>query len=242
VGLSVGRAHDPPWRSWAASSQTDREGELTSSHDPSGPALPEGPGWRITRRALYLDAELAFDEWVRVGGKVAVVSDSSAWWVGDWLNFGRASYRGRYKTALALTSLDYQTLRNYAWVASRFAPSRRRDTISFGHYAELAALSDEDQDGWLAQCAAEQWSRAELRRRLRAEGQMAEDSSHASSIALSVHPDRLRRWEAAADVDGAQLEEWIGSVLDRAAADALGDGADVMGAELRTQPALVVVS
>jgi hypothetical protein len=215
---------------------------LTSSHDLSGPALPEGPGWRITRRALYLDAELAFDEWVRVGGKVAVVSDSSAWWVGDWLNFGRACYRGRYKTALALTSLDYQTLRNYAWVASRFAPSRRRDTISFGHYAELASLSEEDQDGWLAQCAAEQWSRAELRRRLRAGGQIAEDSSRASSIALTltVYPDRLRRWEVAADLHGAQLEEWIGSALDHAAADVLADGSAAIGWELGMRPPLVV--
>jgi hypothetical protein len=213
---------------------------LTSSHDLSGSTLPEGPGWRVTRRALYLDAELDFDEWVRVGGKVAVVSDSSAWWVGDWLNFGRACYRGRYKTALALTSLDYQTLRNYAWVASRFKPSRRRDTTSFGHYAELASFTEEQQDGWLAQCAAEQWPRAELRRRLRAEGQIAEDSSHANSIALTVDPDRQNRWEAAAGLAGAQLEDWIGSVLDHAAADALGDGADVSGAELEARPPRVV--
>ena len=41
--------------------------------------------------------------------------------------------------------LDYQTLRNYAWVARRFAMSRRRDTLSFGHHAEVPALPEPEQ-------------------------------------------------------------------------------------------------
>jgi hypothetical protein len=40
---------------------------------------------------------------------------------------------------------------NYAWVARRFELSRRRDTLTFGHHAELAALREPEQGSWLDQ-------------------------------------------------------------------------------------------
>jgi hypothetical protein len=43
---------------------------------------------------------------------------------------------------------------NYAWVARRFAMSRRRDTLSFGHHAEVAALPEPEQDFWLREAGA----------------------------------------------------------------------------------------
>src|SRR6266536_1438757 len=61
--------------------------------------------------------------------------------MGAWLAHGQAAYRSRYRTAIEQTGLDYQTLRNYAWVAGRFELSRRRDTLSFGRHAEAAALA-----------------------------------------------------------------------------------------------------
>jgi hypothetical protein len=107
--------------------------------DVRGVALPERRGWRATRSALYLRTGRHYDDWVHVGRDVTTVADSAAWWLGDWLMFGRESYCQRYQAAVASTEFDYQTLRNYAWVASRFSMSRRRDMLSFGHHAELAA-------------------------------------------------------------------------------------------------------
>jgi len=45
---------------------------------------------------------------------------SSAWCLGDGLIAGQAAYGSRNRDAIGRTGLDYQTLRNYAWVAGRF--------------------------------------------------------------------------------------------------------------------------
>jgi len=64
--------------------------------------------------------------------------------------------------------LDYGTLRNYAWVARRFALSRRRDMLSFGHHAEVAAMPEAEQEYWLGKAEELSWSRNQLRREVRA--------------------------------------------------------------------------
>ena len=105
---------------------------------------------------------------LRIGRQLEAVASSSAWCLGDWLSYGRAAYAGRYRDAVEQTSLDYQTLRNYAWVAGRFPLSRRRDTLSFGHHAEVAALPEPEQDFWLRKAGDLGWSRNHLRCEVRA--------------------------------------------------------------------------
>lgn len=94
-------------------------------------------------------------------------ANCSVWWLGDWPVYGEYAYSDRYKQALADTSLGYQTLRNYAWVARKIPLSRRRDALSFGHHAEVAALPDHEQDVWLTRAERSNWSRNLLRRGLR---------------------------------------------------------------------------
>lgn len=50
--------------------------------------------------------------------------------------------------------MSVKTLRNLAYVASRFDPSRRRDDVSWSHHAVLAGLDPSSQDLWLGQVAA----------------------------------------------------------------------------------------
>ena len=203
--------------------------------------------WRVSRSALYIQHGLDYEDWVRVGHQVAVVADSAAWWIGDWLIYGRQAYGRRYKAAIASTGLDYQTLRNYAWVASRFPVSRRRDRLSFGHYAELASLSDAAQDAWLSRCVSEGWTRSELRRRIRLERKRDPDRPEAvTPIPLSVAPLRHQRWATAAAVAGKPLDEWIAEIVDHAAKDVLEHAAEYIldiAAEpvSAQQPALVSV-
>ena len=85
------------------------------------------------------------------------------WWIGDWLRYGNAKYGEKYSRALKLTGYDVQTLKNMVYVASRFEPSRRRDVLSWTHHAEVAALSDEDQEVWLNRAVAERLSVRSLR-------------------------------------------------------------------------------
>jgi hypothetical protein len=84
------------------------------------------------------------------------------------VRYGNARYGERYKLVASITGYDTQTLMNMAYVTSRFEPARRRESLSFSHHAELAALCREEQDRWLERAALERLSvralRAELRR------------------------------------------------------------------------------
>ena len=120
------------------------------------------------RKGLQLPRRLPFERWLGIGMQLSAASTSAARCLGDWLIFGEQAYAGRYRDAIELTSLDYQTLRNYAWVAKRFTLSRRRDTLSFGHHAEVAALAEPEQDFWLRKAETHQWPVKQLRREVRA--------------------------------------------------------------------------
>jgi hypothetical protein len=117
----------------------------------------------MPRIGLEFPNRMSFEKWVHVGKVLSAANTSTAWCLGDWLVFGETVYNGRYRDAIEQTSLDYQTLRNYAWVARRFPLSRRRDMLSFGHHAEVAALSEPEQDFWLRKAEALSWSRNRLR-------------------------------------------------------------------------------
>jgi hypothetical protein len=124
----------------------------------------------LPRKGLDLSSNmmLSFEKWLYIGEVLASVRTSSAWCLGDWLVYGEMAYSGRYRDAIKQTSLDYQTLRNYAWVARRFPISRRRDTLSFGHHAEVASLPEPEQDFWLRKAETYGWSTNRLRREVRA--------------------------------------------------------------------------
>jgi len=176
----------------------------------------------LTRRTgLALPPELSLEAWQRIGHQIFVITDSSAWWWGDWLVFGEERYPNRYRRAIVETSLDYQTLRNYAWVARRFKMSRRRSKLSFQHHVVVAALSDEEQDALLVQAEVNGWSRNELRRRVRASrNALAVKPEPCVVYQLNVDPDRQCRWQEAAMLTNEELIDWIVLSVDRAA-DAL---------------------
>jgi hypothetical protein len=121
----------------------------------------------LRRSGLIISRPLRFHIWEQVGQQLLVTAESSVWWIADWLLYGETTFHDRYREAITRTSLDYQTLRNYVWVARRFDLSRRRDNLSFGHHAEVAALNRPEQDFWLRKADELGWSRNELRRQVR---------------------------------------------------------------------------
>jgi hypothetical protein len=119
------------------------------------------------RTGLQFSRPISFSSWELIGSQLSLIADSSAWWLGDWLVYGERKYANRYKRAVERTDLDYQTLRNYAWVSRRFPLARRREKLTFGHHAEVAALPGPEQDLWLRRAERHSWSRNQLRRELR---------------------------------------------------------------------------
>jgi hypothetical protein len=177
------------------------------------------------RTTLSLPADTPYEHWKHVGQQIFLVCDSAAWWIGDWLIFGREKYPDRYRRTIEETSLDYQTLRNYAWIAGRFVVSRRRDTLSFQHHVDVAGLPEDEQDLWLARAESAGWSRNELRRQLRASrarrdrtgGEPPGSEPPGGTLQLSVSPERRERWQSAAQRAQVDLCEWISATLDGAA-------------------------
>jgi hypothetical protein len=158
---------------------------------------------------------------------VAVVANCSAWWLGDWLVYGEQSYGDRYKQAITDTSLSYQTLRNYAWVARAFPMSRRRDTLSFGHHVEVAALPEQEQDLWLARAEQLNWSCNKLRRALQAANLANfrtsgdEGTREIRAVKVEVPVERHERWQSAAEQKNCSVVDWIIETLDRVASQEL---------------------
>ena len=200
----------------------------------------EDRGVHAQRNGLSLPHEMSFDSWQELGSQVFLAVNCSAWWLGDWLVYGEQAYGDRYKQAIADTSLGYQTLRNYAWVARAFSLSRRRDTLSFGHHAEVAALPEDEQDVWLARAEQSHWSRNQLRWRLRAARSanrrtpVEDESFHTRALKIDVPAERHDRWQCAAERTDCSVADWIISTLDRAASEELST--ETPPATVNTQP------
>ncbi|WP_026127251.1 LmbU family transcriptional regulator [Nocardiopsis xinjiangensis] len=165
---------------------------------------------------MIIPRGVEIEEWRRLGRQINVISDSSSWWLGDWLLYGQNEYPNRYKKAIEETSLDYQTLRNYSWVARRFPPEYRRSTLSFQHHAEVASRPQEEQEKWLDKAEQYGWSRNKLRRMIR-ESRTSE-ASDISTINIKMNLDlkQKKRWEEAAERQDKDLVSWIISVLEEA--------------------------
>ncbi len=159
---------------------------------------------------------MTIDTWRSLGRQIHEISSSSAWWLGDWLLYGQSEFPNRYKHAMAQTSLDYQTLRNYAWVARRFAPDERYGDVSFQHHAEVAGLQPEERGRWLRLAQEHGWSRNELRRQVRAQRGSA-GGEHPALLKIKPDGDQRELWQAAALHTGKDLLTWITAVLDDAA-------------------------
>jgi hypothetical protein len=178
---------------------------------------------QLTPLSLRLSETTSYAEWACAGRQLARISHGIAWALGDWLLYGQAHYSSRYRDALAASQLDYQTLRNYAWVARSVPLSRRRDTLSFQHHAEVASLPDVEQELWLGRAERLRWSRNQLRRELAERPAEAHTQPPTAVIVrVAVAVQRERRWRQAASESAQGLEEWLADALD-CAADAVLD-------------------
>ncbi|MEV0558607.1 LmbU family transcriptional regulator [Streptomyces sp. NPDC050597] len=178
-----------------------------------------------TKVGLHIPVGLAFEDWERAGRQLSGLLNSSSWWLGDWLIYGKDQYADRYERGIRAAGLQYQTLRNYAWVSRRFELHRRRPALSFQHHAELASLPAEEQEAWLDRAEQLKWNTKQLRNAIRAEraGTSQETSAVAATRRLAVPDNRLQWWHKAATHAGTELGEWVTATLDAAASQLLNE-------------------
>ncbi|WP_235031719.1 LmbU family transcriptional regulator [Actinacidiphila yanglinensis] len=197
----------------------------------------------VQKSGMTFPTNLSERAWERIGANLRDLTNSSAWWLADWLIFGETAYGWRrYREAIERTGLEYQTLRNYAWVARRFEHHRRRDGLSFAHHAEVTPLSPPEQDYWLRRAEQQKWSRNELRRAVRAG--LAEQSRAAgvpasagggrreaagpagpegdgqlpqvTTLTIELSAGQLDAYAKVAAAHGLPVDKWVTQVLDAA--------------------------
>lgn len=121
------------------------------------------PGCQLTPKGAVFDPSLSFEQWEAVGKTLRYLEKSILFWLGDWLNFGEKNFGDKYAQAIESTGYSLQTLQNAQWVAGRIPDSRRRESLTFSHHAEVAGLKSEDQKEILEKAEKEKLSTRELR-------------------------------------------------------------------------------
>lgn len=205
-------------------------------------------GVQFHKTGLLFTADQSLSTWENVGRNLFSFADSSTWWIADWLVYGESTFHDRYEQAVRRTSLSYQTLRNYTWVARRFPLPRRRQSLSFSHHLEVVALDRPEQDYWLRKAEELNWSRNKLRGQVRSsrlarQGEITPSdtgsrtemdaidptqpaaapaltgpASEALLLNLQLSAEDLAMFERAAGKENEPVETWAAQLLRRAAA------------------------
>lgn len=126
----------------------------------------------VVNNGLFLPPDIPFEQYESIGSMLGVMHQMNAFLIGDWLLYGEHTYGEKYTQASDKVGLSEQTLANYASIAHRIPPSRRRPMVSHSKHAEVAALPPGDQTKWLKITEEENLTKAALRDRLREAGQL----------------------------------------------------------------------
>lgn len=128
--------------------------------------------------------DLGRSEWLATGRRLGAIGRCSQWWIGDWIRYGTVKWGEKYAEAARVTGYDVASLRNMAWVASRFDISLRSDKLTWSHHVLLAPLEPDDQRHWLERASEERFSVTDLRLALRAlrEGGKEDPAGDAAAV------------------------------------------------------------
>jgi hypothetical protein len=134
----------------------------------------------LSKVAWIAQEDLPHSDWLATGRRFGTFGRCSQWWIGDWIRYGTSRWGAKYTDAARATGYDVASLRNMAWVASRFDLSLRDETLSWSHHVLLAPLEPEEQRVWLRRASEERLSVTDLRIELR--GARREESKQDRSV------------------------------------------------------------
>lgn len=121
----------------------------------------------LTKTGITVEGEPTFREWSKVGEFIQRAHNSSALWLGDWINYGENHYGEKYLQAIEETAYGYGSLRNIAYVSRKVPIDKRKDGLSFSHHCEVANLEPDEQEELLTTCEENGWTRQELRAKVK---------------------------------------------------------------------------
>lgn len=149
----------------------------------------EIPG-KLTPVSVVFPEDMEFDEWERAGKLLGMFGNATGWYIGAWLNYGEHHYGEKYAQAADLTGYEPSTLQGFQYVEGRVPVNIRRDGLSFAHHREVSPLEPEEQEKWLALAEKNNWSRGELRAKMK-----GEEGSVAATDSREVYYRFILEWD-----------------------------------------------
>lgn len=122
------------------------------------------PGFVLHTSGLTVNGNPTFEEWEELGKFLKKTNKCVQFWIGDWLNYGEHTWGEKYSQALEELDYTHGGLKNIAYVSGRIDLSRRRDSLPFSIYQEVASLDPEEQDLVLEKADTEGMNVRETRR------------------------------------------------------------------------------
>jgi hypothetical protein len=126
-------------------------------------AIPDGV--EVTAVGLRIKARLSYSQWSNLVGGLQRVHRSILWLIGDAIVWGEDHFSEEFSQAISEYSRGAQY--NAAWVSRKIEISRRRETLSWSHHAEVAMLGRAEQDRFLQEAIDHHWGVHELRAAVR---------------------------------------------------------------------------
>jgi hypothetical protein len=113
------------------------------------------PGAEFNPTHLAIDPGTAEPDWMQIGRALASVSQSTYWWVGDWLLYGFKTYgiQATFDLAQQATGYSRSQLHECSYMAKRFPPARRCGALTFYHHKNVATFPPAMADKLLAEAA-----------------------------------------------------------------------------------------
>lgn len=118
---------------------------------------------RLSLTSLEIPQTTTMDEWMKIGSALKRFYSANKWWVGDWLNFGESKYGETYAQAMEETGMQYDTLKNYKWVAHSVPNVIRNDNLSFSHHYMIARFDPKEQKALLEIADQEKMTRDQFK-------------------------------------------------------------------------------
>ncbi len=127
-------------------------------------------GLLLEPTGLKVPQGLEFDAWAQAGQTLGKFYRGLQWAIGDWVNYGEATFGERSSQYLDELGFEEGYLSNLSYVASRFPLERRHAGVAWSMHQAVAALEHVEADRWLSMAEAKKWTREEFRDALKEAG------------------------------------------------------------------------
>ncbi len=172
------------------------------------------PGFRLRARSVEAVGHPTVSEWKNAFEFAHAVEEAAGYWIGDLLLIAdeHPEWEDAILQAIPATLVP-QTLANLKSLSKRVKEPARQLAQSQGHAYEVAALSADEQEHWLARSKDEGWTRVELRNALKADARRVvltgrADTMHTIDVTVQVEVEAANH-----TVAEDQAWEWIKHAL-----------------------------